>query len=86
MALFLLVEPEGGPTELGRQIASRYTEILVDEYQDTNEVQNAIFQAVSREGQNLFMVGDVKQSIYASVWRGRTFYGKICGVYHGGVP
>ena len=64
LALFLLVEPEGGPTELGRQIASRYTEILVDEYQDTNEVQNAIFQAVSREGQNLFMVGDVKQSIY----------------------
>ncbi|MEG2176607.1 MAG: UvrD-helicase domain-containing protein, partial [Oscillibacter sp.] len=34
------------------------------EYQDTNEVQNAIFRAVSKDGQNLFTVGDVKQSIY----------------------
>ena len=41
-----------------------YDEIMVDEYQDTNEVQNAIFNALSREGTNLFLVGDVKQSIY----------------------
>ena len=66
LALALLVTPEGTPTELGRQVAGRYTEILVDEYQDTNEVQNAIFRAVSRGGTgvNLFTVGDVKQSIY----------------------
>ena len=37
---------------------------MVDEYQDTNQVQNTIFQALSQEGRNLFMVGDVKQSIY----------------------
>mgnify|MGYP000924287823 CR=1 FL=1 len=61
LALRLLLS---APTELGRQTAGRYREIMVDEYQDTNEVQNAIFQAVSREGQNLFTVGDVKQSIY----------------------
>ena len=36
----------------------------MDEYQDTNEVQNCIFRAISRDGQNLFTVGDVKQSIY----------------------
>ena len=64
LALRLLVEEDGGPTDLGAQVAARYQEILVDEYQDTNEVQNAIFQAVSREGRNLFTVGDVKQSIY----------------------
>ena len=64
LALGLLVGPDGTPTELGRQVSGRYAEILVDEYQDTNEVQNAIFQAVSREGKNLFTVGDVKQSIY----------------------
>ena len=64
LALELLLTPEGGATELGEQVAARYREILVDEYQDTNEVQNAIFRAVSREGQNLFTVGDVKQSIY----------------------
>ncbi len=64
LALTLLVRPDGAPTELGEQVSARYAEILVDEYQDANEVQNAIFRAVSREGKNLFTVGDVKQSIY----------------------
>ena len=64
LALGLLVGSDGTPTELGEQVAARYREILVDEYQDTNEIQNAIFQAVSRNGQNIFTVGDVKQSIY----------------------
>ena len=64
LALRLLVERDGAPTELGRQVAGRYREILVDEYQDTNEVQNRIFDAISCKGKNLFTVGDVKQSIY----------------------
>ncbi|MDD3346855.1 helicase-exonuclease AddAB subunit AddA [Oscillibacter sp.] len=64
LALRLLVAEDGAPTELGEQVAARYQEILVDEYQDTNEVQNAIFRAVSKREQNLFTVGDVKQSIY----------------------
>ena len=45
------------------ELSARFKEILVDEYQDTNGVQEAIFQAVTN-GNNLFMVGDVKQSIY----------------------
>lgn len=64
LALELLTGEDGTPTELGEQISARYMEILVDEYQDTNEVQNHIFQAVSHGGRNLFTVGDVKQSIY----------------------
>ncbi|MEG2176567.1 MAG: UvrD-helicase domain-containing protein, partial [Oscillibacter sp.] len=48
LALRLLVGPDGLPTELGTQVAARYQEIMVDEYQDTNEVQNAIFRAVSK--------------------------------------
>ena len=64
MAVRLLVGEDGQPTELARQWSGRYDEIMVDEYQDTNEVQNAIFSALSRDGTNLFMVGDVKQSIY----------------------
>ncbi|WP_409969459.1 helicase-exonuclease AddAB subunit AddA [Bengtsoniella intestinalis] len=63
-ALELLIDPNGNPTELGSQLSGRYREIMVDEYQDTNLVQNAIFSAVSRQEQNLFFVGDVKQSIY----------------------
>ena len=38
--------------------------MFVDEYQDTNAVQDLIFRSVSDGGKNLFMVGDVKQSIY----------------------
>ena len=63
-AVELLLTADGSPTELARQIAESYVEIMVDEYQDTNEVQNAIFQAVSGGGRKLFLVGDVKQSIY----------------------
>lgn len=63
-AVALLVDEEGEPTQLARQWGEQYTEIMVDEYQDTNQVQNTIFRALSRNGENLFMVGDVKQSIY----------------------
>ena len=63
-AIRLLVDENGAPTELARIVSGRYREIMVDEYQDTNEVQNRIFDAVSRGGENLFTVGDVKQSIY----------------------
>ena len=63
-AIGLLLGADGGPTDLARTVSQRYREIMVDEYQDTNEVQNCIFSAISREGKNLFTVGDVKQSIY----------------------
>lgn len=63
-AIALLLDENDDPTELARHIAGRYREIMVDEYQDSNEVQDHIFSAVSREGKNIFMVGDVKQSIY----------------------
>lgn len=54
----------GGPTRTAREISRKYVEIMVDEYQDSNQVQDTIFEAVSRDGKNRFMVGDVKQSIY----------------------
>ena len=44
--------------------SGHFEEVMVDEYQDTNQVQNAIFDALTRERGDLFMVGDVKQSIY----------------------
>ena len=50
--------------EVRRLLRSQFVEIMVDEYQDTNEVQNVLFNALSRDGENLFLVGDVKQSIY----------------------
>ena len=64
LAIRLLRESDGSPTELAQLVGSRYIEVMVDEYQDTNEAQNAIFDAISGGGRRLFMVGDVKQSIY----------------------
>jgi len=64
-ALDLLVgKSRGTPTAAAAEIGSRFREILVDEYQDSNAVQDAIFDALSRKRQNCFLVGDVKQSIY----------------------
>lgn len=50
-------------SELANQLKDKYYEILVDEYQDTNDVQDTLFRLLSN-GSNRFMVGDVKQSIY----------------------
>lgn len=51
-------------SEAAKEISLNYEEIMVDEYQDTNEAQDFIFRMISRDEKNLFMVGDVKQSIY----------------------
>ncbi len=55
------------PSETGLALRRRFKYIFVDEYQDINPVQQAILDALS-SGNNVFVVGDVKQSIYA--WRG----------------
>ena len=51
-------------TAAATEIGERFREIMVDEYQDSNQVQDAIFSALTQKQQNCFMVGDVKQSIY----------------------
>ena len=63
-ARLLLTEATGERTALARETAERFREVMVDEYQDVSPVQEDIFRAVSREERNLFLVGDVKQSIY----------------------
>ena len=70
IALRLLVDSydEAGnpnPSETARVLSEKYKAVFVDEYQDTNLVQETILRAICREGKNhLFVVGDVKQSIY----------------------
>ena len=71
-ALKLLTEEDSTddkllPSETALALRQRYKYIFVDEYQDINPVQQAILDALSSSG-NVFVVGDVKQSIYA--WRG----------------
>ena len=53
-----------GITSAAEEIGNRFREVMVDEYQDSNAVQDAIFSALTQKRQNCFMVGDVKQSIY----------------------
>lgn len=62
-SLKLFIDADGNPTELATEYSKRYDEIYIDEYQDTDFVQDRIFNAISR-GNNRFMVGDIKQSIY----------------------
>lgn len=70
LALQLLVKKEGDElhyTDVADELAAKYEEILIDEYQDSNLVQEIILNSISKERfgkPNVFMVGDVKQSIY----------------------
>lgn len=69
-ALNILVQEEDGesvPTPVAEEYSRFFEEVLIDEYQDSNLVQELILNSVSKERHgtpNLFMVGDVKQSIY----------------------
>ena len=51
------------PTEVAKKYRKKFNEIAIDEYQDSNLVQEYILSSISN-GKNMFMVGDVKQSIY----------------------
>lgn len=72
LALSILVKKEDGKlvyTETADKLANRFEEILIDEYQDSNQLQEVILNAVSKTRlsgvkNNIYMVGDVKQSIY----------------------
>ena len=65
----VVLDSEGKPepSAVAVQLRNKYEEILIDEYQDSNMVQETLLNIISREkigAPNVFMVGDVKQSIY----------------------
>ena len=65
-ALEILLKEKDGqiiPTDIAKKYQEKFEEIAIDEYQDSNLVQEYILSSVSN-GKNIFMVGDVKQSIY----------------------
>ena len=63
-ALNLLTDSNGNPTQIALEEQKKYLHIFVDEYQDTDAVQDLVFNTISN-GSNLFFVGDIKQSIYS---------------------
>lgn len=65
LTLELLQDADGRRTPLCATVSAQYSAVLVDEYQDTNALQDAIYYALARpDASNLFFVGDIKQSIY----------------------
>lgn len=67
LTLKLLVKREHKttyPTDFAKSLSQGFKEVLVDEYQDTNDLQDEIFRILSNNREKLFCVGDVKQSIY----------------------
>ncbi|MCR5098284.1 MAG: helicase-exonuclease AddAB subunit AddA, partial [Lachnospiraceae bacterium] len=68
LALDILIDPKTkDPTETASELREYYDEVLIDEYQDSNYLQETILHTISGEdggNNNYFMVGDVKQSIY----------------------
>lgn len=65
LALELLQDENGARTKTCGLVSRGYSAVMVDEYQDTNGLQSALYECLgNEEGSNLFYVGDVKQSIY----------------------
>ena len=67
LVLKLLIKNDNGKivkTTIADELSNKFYTVLVDEYQDTNDLQNTIFNILANDGKKLFMVGDVKQSIY----------------------
>lgn len=61
--LKILIGEDGKPSEVADEVRAKYDEIYIDEYQDTSKLQEAIFSKIMNKD-NLFIVGDIKQSIY----------------------
>lgn len=67
MALELLCEYKDGKIVVrddAKDLCNRYSEVLVDEFQDVNDLQDTLFNVLSNHEEKLFVVGDIKQSIY----------------------
>ncbi|PAL14374.1 helicase-exonuclease AddAB subunit AddA [Peribacillus simplex] len=83
------VDGERKPSAAAIEYRNQFKEVLVDEYQDTNLVQESILKLVTADGEydgNLFMVGDVKQSIYRfRLAEPNLFLGKYTRFTHDGV-
>jgi len=79
--------PQRTPTDIARRLQERYAHILVDEYQDTSPVQVEILRLVSHSEShsgNRFMVGDLKQSIYAFRRAEPRLFALLIDAYEGG--
>ncbi|MEF9865261.1 MAG: UvrD-helicase domain-containing protein [Oscillospiraceae bacterium] len=65
LALELLCDENGNKTAIANAVSDGFDAVMVDEFQDTNALQSLLYKCLSNEEQsNMFLVGDIKQSIY----------------------
>ena len=67
LCLKVLMDENGNPTQAAKDYRKKFNEIIVDEFQDSNFIQDCILTAISGKSDghpNMFMVGDLKQCIY----------------------
>jgi len=72
----LFVDENGDPTPLALEYSSKYDIIYIDEYQDVDPIQDSIFNALATNSR-LFMVGDIKQSIYGFRGSDPSIFGRL---------
>ncbi len=72
----LFVNSDGSPTDLAREYSSKYDIIYIDEYQDVDPIQDEIFSALASNSE-LFVVGDIKQSIYGFRGSDPSIFGRL---------
>ena len=87
LALDILVKNENGnlsPTETALAYRDYFDEVMIDEYQDSNDVQETLLSMISKKNENTgnrFMVGDIKQSIYGFRQAKPDIFRKKCETY-----
>lgn len=64
LVLEIFRDENGKLTDIAKGYKEKLKEIIIDEYQDSNHLQEEILTAISKDGKNMFMVGDIKQAIY----------------------
>ena len=85
----ILYDENRKPTNCAKELQAKYDEIMIDEYQDSNNIQESIVEAIAggkNNKSNVFMVGDVKQSIYRFRLAEPSLFSKKYHAYRGDNP
>ena len=78
LAIKLLSNEDGSPSDVALDLREYFTEVMVDEYQDSNKVQDTIFSLIAPARGSSFFVGDIKQSIYRFIRANPKIFAERC--------
>ncbi len=78
LTIKLLSNEDGSPSDIALGLREYYLELMVDEYQDSNKVQDTIFDLIAPKDGSSFFVGDIKQSIYRFIRANPKIFAERC--------